>query len=221
MAIDLTKLNRIETNLVTPTVNESLIETERDRWGNILNDITLKTLNTNINILKEVVLDLGNNSNVSNLSDITTSIEKLELDVANLERLIDDNTSNELNIGNSERVLNLITKDNFKVNGQEFTRNSQVQAVSDSPFKEFEAKSILRSTLPLTDSTTAGNNESRQITFDRTFSSIPFVFVNLNRTEKTFSIVSTYEVTTTGFKISLNYAGGDCQVQYIAFTLKD
>lgn len=221
MAIDLTKLNRIETNLVTPTVNESLIETERDRWGNILNDITLKTLNTNINILKEVVLDLGNNSNVSNLSDITTSIEKLELDVANLERLIDDNTSNELNIGNSERVLNLITKDNFKVNGQEFTRNSQAQAVSDSPFKEFEAKSILRSTLPLTDSTTAGNNESRQITFDRTFSSIPFVFVNLNRTEKTFSIVSTYEVTTTGFKISLNYAGGDCQVQYIAFTLKD
>ena len=33
--------------------------------------------------------------------------------------------------------------------------------------------------------------------------------------------IETNLVTPTGFKISLNYAGGDCQVQYIAFTLKD
>lgn len=219
MAIDLTRLDRIDDNLVTPTVNERLIETERDRWGSILNDITLKTLNTNIKLLKEVLIEIANNSNVTNLDSIKESIRKLELDVTNLETVINDNTPDELNIGSSDRTINLITKNTLKVNGQEFSGNSQ--ATSDSPFKEFEGKSILRSTLPLTDSTTEGNNESRQITFDRTFSSIPFVFVNLNRTSKTFSIVSTYEVTTTGFKISLNYAGGDCQVQYIAFTLKD
>ena len=53
------------------------------------------------------------------------------------------------------------------------------------------------------------------------FTSIPFVFVNLVRDDKEFSILSIYNVTTTGFKLSLYYAGGDCQVQYIAFTLKD
>lgn len=93
--------------------------------------------------------------------------------------------------------------------------------VSDSPFKEFQSKSVLRSTLPLTDSSQAGNNEVRQVTFDREFSKTPFIFVNLVRDTKVFSIVSLYDVTTTGFKISLNYAGGDSQIHYIAFTLKD
>ena len=119
--------------------------------------------------------------------------------------------------------IDLITKDNLKINGNEFSvpQGLSSPSVSDSPFKEFQSKSVLRSTLPLTDSSQAGDNEVRQVTFDREFSKTPFIFVNIVRDTKVFSIVSLYNITTTGFKISLNYAGGDSQIHYIAFTLKD
>ena len=116
--------------------------------------------------------------------------------------------------------MNLITKDNLKINGEILDLNSN-NNVSDSPFKEFESRSILRSLLPLEDGSEPENNETRLVTFNNVFTSIPFVFVNLVRDDKEFSILSIYNVTTTGFKLSLYYAGGDCQVQYIAFTLKD
>ena len=220
MAIDINKINNIDTDLVTPTINENLIETERDKWGNILNEQTFKLLNNNIKILKEVLLEIANENNITNLDSIKLRLDNLEIDRDNIESIIDDNTPEELNIGKSDRVMNLITKDNLKINGEILDLNSN-NNVSDSPFKEFESRSILRSLLPLEDGSEPENNETRLVTFNNVFTSIPFVFVNLVRDDKEFSILSIYNVTTTGFKLSLYYAGGDCQVQYIAFTLKD
>ena len=34
MLIDVNKLSKIDTDLITPTINENLIEMERDKWGN-------------------------------------------------------------------------------------------------------------------------------------------------------------------------------------------
>ena len=215
--MDTNKIDKINIDLITPTTDSNQLESQRDRWGNILNEQTFRTLNNNMKVIKEILLEIANSSNVTNLDNIKLRLNNLETDRDNIETLINDNVSGELNIGTTERVMNLITKDNLKINGNEFS----VPQVSDSPFKEFQCKSILRSTLPLTDSSQAGNDEVRQVTFDREFSKTPFIFVNLVRDTKVFSIVSLYNITTTGFKISLNYAGGDCQVQYIAFTLKD
>ena len=215
--MDTNKIDKINIDLITPTTDSNQLESQRDRWGNILNEQTFRTLNNNMKVIKEILLEIANSSNVTNLDNIKLRLNNLETDRDNIETLINDNVSGELNIGTTERVMNLITKDNLKINGNEFS----VPQVSDSPFKEFQCKSILRSTLPLTDSSQAGNNEVRQVTFDREFSKTPFIFVNLVRDTKVFSIVSLYNITTTGFKISLNYADGDCQVQYIAFTLKD
>ena len=225
-------IDNININVETPSDDSdtNLQELERDNWGRILNNKTFKTMKENFRLIKtsfnnfisnvtNEINSLVNKTNTleNNVNTIQTTVNNLETDRDSIETLINDNVSGELNIGTTERVMNLITKDNLKINGNEFS----VPQVSDSPFKEFQCKSILRSTLPLTDSSQAGNNEVRQVTFDREFSKTPFIFVNLVRDTKVFSIVSLYNITTTGFKISLNYAGGDCQVQYIAFTLKD
>ena len=49
--------------------------------------------------------------------------------------------------------IDLITKDNLKINENEFSvpQGLSSPSVSDSPFNEFQSKSVLRSTLPLTD----------------------------------------------------------------------
>ena len=221
--MDTNKIDKINIDLITPTTDSNQLESQRDRWGNILNEQTFRTLNNNMKVIKEILLEIANSSNVTNLDNIKLRLNNLETDRDNIETLINDNVSGELNIGTTERVMNLITKDNLKINGNEFSVPQGLSSpqVSDSPFKEFQCKSIIRSTLPLTDSSQAGNNEVRQVTFDMEFSKTPFIFVNLVRDIKAFTIVSLYNITTTGFKISLNYAGKDCQVQYIAFTLKD
>ena len=42
--MDTNKIDKIDTNLVVPSIQENLIEIERDKWGNILNEQTFKTL---------------------------------------------------------------------------------------------------------------------------------------------------------------------------------
>ena len=288
--MDTNKIDKIDTELVLPSIQENLIEIERDKWGNILNEQTFKTLNNNMKVMKEILLEIANENNVTNLDSIKLRLNNLETDRDSIESIVDNNTNGLINVGITERKLNLkgtelefngnkidtnnivynndltnvaytnrenifnenidnnklyklkggnvlekvdnkikvgnisnkldlqTTDGTFLVNGEEFRLPNNV---SDNPFKEFESKSIMRLSLPLEEGSVAGNNETRLVTFNRVFTSIPFVFVNLVRDNKVFSIVSIYNVTTTGFKLSLNYAGGDSQVQYIAFTLKD
>ena len=92
MSIDINKINKIDTDLVTPTVNENLIENERDKWGAILNEQTFKTLNNNIKILKETILEIVN----VNLSietphdDSNVSLQETERD--NWGRILNNKT---------------------------------------------------------------------------------------------------------------------------------
>ena len=112
-------IDNININVETPSDDSdtNLQELERDKWGNILNEQTFKTLNNNMKIMKEILLEIANESNLTNLDNIKLRLRNLETDRDNIETLINDNISGELNIGTTERVMNLITKDNLKING--------------------------------------------------------------------------------------------------------
>ena len=112
-------IDNVNINIETPSDDSDidLQALERDNWGNILNEQTFKTLNNNMKIMKEILLEIANESNLTNLDNIKLRLRNLETDRDNIETLINDNISGELNIGTTERVMNLITKDNLKING--------------------------------------------------------------------------------------------------------
>ena len=112
-------IDNININVETPSDDSdtNLQELERDKWGNILNEQTFKTLNNNMKVMKEILLEIANENNLTNLDNIKLRLRNLETDRDNIETLINDNISGELNIGTTERVMNLITKDNLKING--------------------------------------------------------------------------------------------------------
>ena len=112
-------IDNVNINIETPSDDSDidLQALERDNWGRILNNKTFKTLNNNMKIMKEILLEIANESNLTNLDNIKLRLRNLETDRDNIETLINDNISGELNIGTTERVMNLITKDNLKING--------------------------------------------------------------------------------------------------------
>lgn len=85
-----------------PSTSDNLIMqyAQENRWGNILNENTFKTLNNNIKILKSNNIELSNNFN-------------------KLNTLIDSN-SNEVTLGNSNKTLNLLNND-IKINNKNIT----------------------------------------------------------------------------------------------------
>lgn len=129
MSIDINKIDKIDTNLVTPTVNENLIETERDKWGNILNEQTFKTLNNNIRILKEIVLQIANESNITNLKDIKLRLSNLETDRDSIENIVDNNTLDRINVGLNDRKINLIGND-LLYNGDKLQLESNLDEIN-------------------------------------------------------------------------------------------
>ena len=105
--MDTNKIDKIDTNLVVPIIQENLIEIERDKWGNILNEQTFKTLNNNMKVMKEILLEIANENNVTNLDNIKLRLNNLETDRDSIESIVDNNTNGLINVGITERKLNL------------------------------------------------------------------------------------------------------------------
>ena len=105
--MDTNKIDKIDTNLVVPSIQENLIEIERDKWGNILNEQTFKTLNNNMKVMKEILLEIANENNVTNLDSIKLRLNNLETDRDSIESIVDNNTNGLINVGITERKLNL------------------------------------------------------------------------------------------------------------------
>ena len=105
--MDTNKIDKIDTNLVVPSIQENLIEIERDKWGNILNEQTFKTLNNNMKVMKEILLEIANENNVTNLDSIKLRLNNLETDRDSIESIVDNNTNGLINVGINERKLNL------------------------------------------------------------------------------------------------------------------
>ena len=105
--MDINKIDKIDTELVLPSIQENLIEIERDKWGNILNEQTFKTINNNMKVMKEILLEIANEINVTNLDSIKLRLNNLETDRDSIESIVDNNTNGLINVGITERKLNL------------------------------------------------------------------------------------------------------------------
>lgn len=105
--MDINKIDKIDTNLVVPSTQDNLMEIERDKWGNILNEQTFKTINNNMKIMKEILLEIANENNVTNLDSIKLRLNNLETDRDSIESIVDNNTNGLINVGITERKLNL------------------------------------------------------------------------------------------------------------------
>ena len=77
MSIDLNKVNKIDTDLVLPSIDDNLIETQRNKWGKILNEQTFKLLNNNIKILKDSLTETINT--INNENRINYNIEIIQI----------------------------------------------------------------------------------------------------------------------------------------------
>lgn len=102
--MDTNKIDKIDTNLVVPSIQENF---ERDKWGNILNEQTFKTLNNNMKVMKEILLEIANENNVTNLDSIKLRLNNLETDRDSIESIVDNNTNGLINVGITERKLSL------------------------------------------------------------------------------------------------------------------
>ena len=105
--MDTNKIDKINIDLITPTTDSNQLESQRDRWGNILNEQTFKTLNNNMKIMKEILLEIANENNVTNLDSIKLRLNNLETDRDSIESIVDNNTNGLINVGIIERKLNL------------------------------------------------------------------------------------------------------------------
>ncbi len=133
--MDTNKIDKIDTNLIVPSIQENLIEIERDKWGNILNEQTFKTLNNNMKVMKEILLEIANENNVTNLDSIKLRLNNLETDRDSIESIVDNNTNGLINVGLSERRLNLkgtqLEFNNSKIDLQDIAFKSK-----ENTFKE-------------------------------------------------------------------------------------
>ena len=106
MAVDLDKIDKVDTNITVPSVDDKLMETEKDKWGIILNN-AFNILNNNIKIYKEIILELANTQNSLDLSDILLRLKNLEIDRDSIESIVNNNNSEYIDVGIIERKLNL------------------------------------------------------------------------------------------------------------------
>ena len=110
--IDINKINKIDTNLITPSTESSLVGIQRDNWGTILNEQTFKTLNNNIRILKDIILEIINNVNLIDIENTRTRLSNIETDTNKLESLINVNL---IDIENTRTRLSNIETDTNKL----------------------------------------------------------------------------------------------------------
>lgn len=103
--IDLTNLNKVDTDLIMPSTSEenvNLQKQQENKWGSILNNQTFNTLNNNIKLLKNSLVETINTLNNENI-------------VAK-NKYINEGTDT-LNIGDSNKKLNILSSE-FQVNGK-------------------------------------------------------------------------------------------------------
>lgn len=126
MNIDITKLNKIDTELVLPSTSEniSLQKLQENKWGSILNNQTFNTLNNNIKILKNSLVETINTLN--NESIITNN------------KYINEN-NNVISLGDSTKKLNFLTTQ-IQVNGidTEFLTSQNLSNISNIAYKDKE-----------------------------------------------------------------------------------
>ncbi|BDE02976.1 H-type lectin domain-containing protein [Pasteurella multocida] len=112
-----------------------------------------------------------------------------------------------------EEIVTRINQMNSAIN--ELGNN---QSSDSSAFKQVEIKRVSRANLQVVSGT--GNARVWRVPFDNAFDEIPMVLCTYYNQDRSIQIWSEFNVTTTHFDISTNYAGRDIEIGYIAFTKK-
>ena len=124
--IDLTNLNKVDTDLVLPSTSENtnLQRLQENKWGSILNNQTFNTLNNNVKLLKNSLVETINTLNNENI-------------IAKNKYINDDN--NIVSLGDSTKKLNFLTTQ-IQVNGvdTEFLTSQNLSNISNIAYKDRE-----------------------------------------------------------------------------------
>lgn len=124
--IDLTNLNKIDTELVLPSTSEntSLQKLQENKWGSILNNQTFNTLNNNIKLLKNSLVETINTLNNENI-------------LAKNKYINEEN--NIISLGDNTKKLNFLTTQ-IQINGvdTEFLTSQNLSNISNIAYKDRE-----------------------------------------------------------------------------------
>ena len=124
--IDLTNLNKVDTDLVLPSTSEntSLQKLQENKWGSILNNQTFNTLNNNIKLLKNSLVETINTLNNENI-------------LAKNKYINEEN--NIISLGDNTKKLNFLTTQ-IQVNGvdTEFLTSQNLSNISNIAYKDKE-----------------------------------------------------------------------------------
>ena len=124
--IDLTNLNKVDTDLILPSTSEntSLQKLQENKWGSILNNQTFNTLNNNIKLLKNSLVETINTLNNENILAKNKYINE-ENDI--------------ISLGDNTKKLNFLTTQ-IQVNGvdTEFLTSQNLSNISNIAYKDKE-----------------------------------------------------------------------------------
>lgn len=124
--IDLINLNKVDTELVLPSTSENtnLQKLQENKWGSILNNQTFNTLNNNIKLLKNSLVETINTLNNENI-------------VAKNKYINEEN--NIISLGDNTKKLNFLTTQ-IQVNGvdTEFLTSQNLSNISNIAYKDKE-----------------------------------------------------------------------------------
>lgn len=124
--IDLINLNKVDTELILPSTSEntSLQKLQENKWGSILNNQTFNTLNNNIKLLKNSLVETINTLNNENI-------------VAKNKYINEDNDV--VSLGDNTKKLNFLTTQ-IQVNGvdTEFLTSQNLSNISNIAYKDRE-----------------------------------------------------------------------------------
>ena len=133
--------------------------------------------------------------------------------------VVSGNTASVTNVGTpNDAVFNFVLPkgadaDTSVINSLQSTVQDVQQALkSVDKYSEYEERYVAFSASEL-----PANNALKQITFARTFSTIPFIQVTLDIQDATPRIAYYANVTKTGFQIGSNYGGAVKGVWYKAY----
>ena len=118
----LMSLENYLTELKLPSDNSNIIqqEKEKDNWGSILNNSTFKTLNNNINALKNGITEIVNEINRYDFNTLQLNLNNLSTRISNVE----NNNSNNSNLVYNNR--NNSIDGNININGKYLLNNKEV-----------------------------------------------------------------------------------------------
>lgn len=124
--IDLTNLNKVDTDLVLPSTSENtnLQRLQENKWGSILNNQTFNTLNNNVKLLKNSLVETINTLNNENI-------------IAKNKYINEDNDI--VSLGDNTKKLNFLTTQ-IQVNGvdTEFLTSQNLSNISNIAYKDKE-----------------------------------------------------------------------------------